>query len=116
MRWRKLLVDDILEAGMSWRGERTRQGLREQLARLEGWSDAGFLSLSDHQLAFEGAVPHYMTLKTIEGIEWSGRVVWIRRRRAYDWLLRCRTREDAEALVARLHAVRPDVPVSPTSA
>ena len=116
MRWRKLLLDEILEAGMSWRGERTREGLREQLARLQGWSDTGSLSLSGKQLAFEGAVPHYTTLKTIEGIEWSGRAVWIRRRRAYDWLLRCRTREDAEALVARLHAVRPDVPVAPASA
>ena len=68
----------------------------------EAWAGTGAVSVTDEHLVFEGARRRHTSLRTIRGVERYESVLWIQRRNAHDWLVRCRTDDEAKALVAAL--------------
>ena len=71
------------------------------------WAGPGRARATDTQLVLEGAGQERRTsLATVEDVVADGRVLWVRRRRAHDWLVRCETEADAVRLAHTLGAGR----------
>ncbi|WP_179299424.1 hypothetical protein [Rubrivirga marina] len=91
------------DATVGWFGEPAR---RKVFRRLEhgpgGWDGPGAVSVTDEHLIFEGHRRRTTSLRTIRGVERYEAVVWIQRRNAHDWLVRCQADAEAKALVAAL--------------
>lgn len=79
-----------------------RRTVLRRLADADGWRGPGTVTVTDRQLVLDGPSRHRATLATVEAVDRAGTLVWVRRRRAHGWLLRCRTEADAEAVAAAL--------------
>ena len=55
-------------------------------------------------MVFDGSPTRRTSLRTVESVVRRGEVVWVRRRRAHDWLIRCADDRDAVAVVRRLRS------------
>ena len=55
-------------------------------------------------MVFDGSPARRTSLRTVESVVRRGEVVWVRRRRAHDWLIRCADDRDAVAVVRRLRS------------
>lgn len=89
------------------RGRFFRPPRRAVIARLveaDGdWAGPGDVGLDGRRLVFEARTERRRTsLRTVEAVERRDAVLWVRRRRAHDWLVRCRSVPEAEGLEARI--------------
>ena len=66
------------------------------------WADHSEVAVSNSHLRFEGRRTRHTSRSTIEAVIRAGDLIWIQRRSAHDWLVRCPTEADAVALVAAL--------------
>ena len=66
------------------------------------WPGAGAIALTDRHLVLDGRPRQRAALATIAAAEWEGRVVWVRRRRAHDWLLEMETEAEAGRVWRRI--------------
>ena len=73
-----------------------------RLSRRADWQGPGAVGLTDQSLVFDGPRTRRTSLRTIESVVRRGETVWLRRRRAHDWLVRCASEADAVALADAL--------------
>ncbi len=98
-------------------GDRVRGWLR---GRFESRTEAATRQLAEARSAWDGPGPVSVTqthlvlgtdchrrrasLATIATVAHEGRAVWVRRRRAHDWLVRCEDEADAARLADAIRA------------
>ena len=97
------MVDEAEDAGTGWfRSVPRRTVFRRLETRGRTWAGTGSVSVTDTHLVFEGERRRTTSLRTIRAAERYEALVWIRRRKAHDWLVRCQTDDEAKALVVAL--------------
>ncbi len=60
------------------------------------------MAFTDRQMVFDGSPTRRTSLRTVESVVRRDEVVWVRRLRAHDWLIRCADERDAVAVAERL--------------
>ena len=55
-------------------------------------------------MVFDGSPTRRTSLRTVESVVRCDQVVWVRRRRAHDWLIRCADERDAAAVENHLRS------------
>ncbi len=101
-RWSKVLTAEVGGAERHWVLKPSRRTVLQRLANEEDWPGHGSVRVSDEHLILDGADRNRASRTTIQAVERSGVLVLVRRRQAHDWIVRCRTAAEAEALVAAL--------------
>ena len=97
------MADHVRDATHAWfRSVPRRTVFRRLETRRGDWEGSGSVSVTDIHLVFDGARARTTSRRTIRAVERYEALVWIQRRRAHDWLVRCRTDPEAKALVAAL--------------
>ncbi|MGB3544811.1 hypothetical protein [Rubrivirga sp.] len=109
VRWRKVLTAEVAQADHGWFGSAQASTVVKRLggAWPSAWErkNIGHVTVDTERLTFRrtsGGTPWHTSLRTIEAIHRRGTDVWIQRRHAHDWLLRCALDEAAERLTQAL--------------
>ena len=74
----------------------------ERLAESGAWLGPGDVGVEDGRLVLRGPTTNTAGLATIEEVVQDDDLVWVRRRRAHDWLVACASEADAQALAESL--------------
>ena len=72
----------------------------------DSWDGRGTVRVTDTHLVFEGESERRTSRRTVRRVVQSGRVLWVRRRRAHDWAVRFETDADAARIAGALGAGR----------
>ena len=75
-----------------------------RLSRHVEWRGPAEIGLTDAVLVFDGDPTRRTSLRTVESVVRRDEVVWVRRRRAHDWLIRCASERDAVRLAEAVRA------------
>lgn len=122
-RWRKVLAAEAraaVRATTTWAGwwlfrravpPRPDAVVRALAGRSVAWAGTGGARVTDTHLVFEptfeaAGTRRRTSLDTVEGVVVAGPIVWVRRRRAYDWLVRFASEADAARVARRVRAGR----------
>lgn len=100
-------VEEIEDAQWGWFDQPPRRTVFRRLEKASDWADRGAVTVIDAHLVFEGERRRRTSLSTVGAVERYEALVWVRRVRAHDWLVRCRTDAEAEGLVAALRRAAP---------
>ena len=110
VRWRKVLTDEVAGASYSWIGAASPSTVAKRLGQdsdaLWQRADVGTVEIDADHLTLRrrvGTFDRRSALRTVEVVHRRGALLWVRRVRAHDWLLRCPSGRDAERMV---HAFR----------
>ena len=101
-----MLAAEAAAARRRWPGGASNAFVAERLGdRPARWEGPGDVAVAD-RLVFRGPTVRRTSLSTVERVVVHERLVWVQRRRAHDWLIRCASRAGAGALADAFEAVR----------
>ena len=105
------LVGGLLRRWLWGRGAegtagRSSSAVRQLAEVPDGWSGPGPVAVTaTHLVLGEGGARRRASLHTVEAVEHEGDAVWVRRRRAHDWVVRYADAAEAARLAEALGRV-----------
>ena len=103
-RWRPFVVAErdvaLRKAAGRVRPERLRDEALKHVMTLSGWSSTGSVRIDGGKIRLGSA--RTVSLDTVRGVHTAGRLVWLARANAHDWVLEFREARDAEQFVRHL--------------
>ncbi len=99
-RWRRVLDAEERRRGVRWYGTASQKQLAERLAEAPvAWPGTGAVIVDATRLIFDDQRRRQTaSLSTITSVVRHGTAVWVRRRRAHNWLVECASESDAKGL------------------
>lgn len=107
-RWRKVLVDEVRTAESGWflpvRPQVATRRLASGSFSWDAWQGPGDVAVTPELMIFSGSEGRLArtSLRTINGIHRHKASLWIERRYAHDWVVRCQNETEAIRLQAAL--------------